>query len=39
MNIKKFNRWFDIKLTENKNIEVEWDTDRSWFWLNAGINT
>ena len=35
----RFEKGLHITLSENKNIEIEWDTNRSWFWLNAGINS
>jgi hypothetical protein len=38
MNYKKWHRGFFIQLSENKNIEIEWDTNRNWFYLTAGVN-
>ena len=37
--VTKWGRGFNLQLTKNKNIEIEWDDDRNWFWLEAGINT
>ena len=39
MQFKKFGRGFTLQLSTNKNIEVEWDDNRAWFWFQTGINT
>ena len=37
--VTKWGRGFNLQLTKNKNIEIEWDSNMHWFWLYAGINT
>ena len=39
MKFNKLEQGYFIKLSENKNIELEWSTDAQWFWFSGGINT